>query len=120
MMVLLVKCLLMIMPFKLNTYQLLTGQSVVTTTANAVICGCFCIVTCVVSIIFPNIKAVLGIFGGLCSVNLCFLIPLYIYLKLRKDSIYCFKNMSALIYFSVLIVSGWVGALASIYDIFKN
>jgi hypothetical protein len=109
-----VKGLLLAMPFKLNLHTLITGNAEVSKKANVMICVLFWVVCCTVSIVFPNVEAVLGIFGGFCSVNICYLIPLYIYIKLRKDSIYSLKNVSAIMYFSILSIAGWVGIAASI------
>jgi len=42
---------------------------------NLLITACFYIATGGVSIVFPKVTKVLGIFGGISSVNICYLVP---------------------------------------------
>lgn len=116
MIVLLVKMLANIMPFKTNLYQLMYGEGEMTPKANFVICSIFCVTNCYIAIVFPKIEAVLGIFGGVCSVNICFIVPLVIYINLRKedDPWYGFKNLSAIVVFSIFSVFGWLAVISSI------
>jgi amino acid permease len=117
--VLLVKCLCMIMPFKQNVYQLIYGSSELTTKANWTICALFCAFTCFLSIVFPKVSAVLGIFGGISSVNICFLVPLIIYVQLSKehDSWKSPKNLAAITVFSLFCIGGWLAVASSVNNL---
>ena len=42
----------------------------------------FIILTCSVAIFYPNVSTVLSILGGLCSVSICYTVPLYSWIKL--------------------------------------
>ena len=35
------------------------------------------IITCTTAIFYPNISSVLSIMGGLCSVTICYTVPIY-------------------------------------------
>ena len=98
---------------------MLYGSPDLTKKANYVICGIFCAVTCFLSIVFPKVSAVLGIFGGIASVNICFLIPLIIYIQLRKEGDHWTspKNLLAIIVFGSFCVAGWCSVVSSIMNI---
>ena len=117
--VLLVKMLTMVMPFKVNLYQMMYGTPELTKKANYIICGVFCGGTCFLSIVFPKVSAVLGIFGGISSVNICFLVPLIIYVNLSKegDSWKSLKNLSAIAVFSLFCIAGWCAVASSIMNL---
>ena len=77
----------------------------------------FWISVTIISLVFPNVTGVLGLFGGLASVNICYLIPLYSYLTLSQDPITSLKNISAMIYFSLLIVAGWSSSIYALTEL---
>ena len=72
--------------------------------------------TCSVSIVFPNVSNVLAIFGGIASVNIVYIVPLYCYLKLRKEGepLTEPKNLAAIIYFAVMCVIGWCSSIGTV------
>ena len=108
--------LTMVMPFKVNLNQLLYGSPDLTSTSNFVICSTFCAVTCLLSIVFPNVKTVLGIFGGIASVNICFLIPLIVHVSLSKeaDGWKNKKNLGVIAVFGLYCVAGWLSVGCSL------
>jgi membrane protein YqaA with SNARE-associated domain len=109
-------CVTNYMPFKNSLYFMCTGQQQVPQKWNIIITTCFWAAVVLVSIVFPNVTKVLGIFGGITSVNICYLIPVICYIKLRHDGdpITNPKNISAIIYFSFLCLLGWLSVIASI------
>mmetsp|Transcript_11438 Transcript_11438/g.11448 ORF Transcript_11438/g.11448 Transcript_11438/m.11448 type:complete len:167 (+) Transcript_11438:928-1428(+) len=113
--VLIVKMLTCILPFKVNLYQLMYGDDNISWTFNLVLCIIYCFSMGFLALMFPNIKSVLGLFGGLASVNICFLVPLVVYLNLKKpeDKWYELKNLIAATVFCTLIAFGIVSIFVS-------
>jgi hypothetical protein len=60
---------------------------------------------------------VLAIFGGIASVNIVYIVPLICYLNLRHegDSLLAPKNLSAIIYFSIMCLLGWSSSIGTIF-----
>eukprot|EP00350_Pseudokeronopsis_sp_OXSARD2_P004975 CAMPEP_0170563654 /NCGR_PEP_ID=MMETSP0211-20121228/67987_1 /TAXON_ID=311385 /ORGANISM="Pseudokeronopsis sp., Strain OXSARD2" /LENGTH=129 /DNA_ID=CAMNT_0010882145 /DNA_START=691 /DNA_END=1077 /DNA_ORIENTATION=- len=108
--VVIVKTLTNILPFKINLYSLLYGKGEMTQTFNVGICVLLCASTSYLALVFPNISSVLGLFGGVASVNICFLVPLVVYLNLKTNEAkwYEFKNILAFTTFMTLIVFGLI------------
>jgi len=117
--VLLVKVLTMVVPFKVNLYQMCTGENatLLPNSWNYGIVTPLAIFTCFLSIVFPKIQAVLGIFGGIASSNIMFFVPLYIYISLSNKSIWTIKNISITIFFSFMCLIGWYSAYISVINV---
>ena len=58
----------------------------------------------------------LAIFGGICSVNIVYIVPLICYIKLRRedDPITSPKNLLAIIYFGLMSLIGWTSSVGTI------
>jgi hypothetical protein len=82
MVVMTVNCVANYMPFRNNIYFMVTGSNEISNVANIMITAIFCSVTAFISIIFPAVTSVLGIFGGFASVNICYLVPRKFFLYL--------------------------------------
>lgn len=63
---------------------------------------------------------VLAIFGGIASVNIVYIVPLFCYIKLRRedDPITSPKNLIAIFYFSLMSIIGWMSVLGTLAMIF--
>ncbi len=73
--------------------------------------------TCTVAVMFPDIAKVLQIMGGLCSTTMCYLIPVYCYVKLNGLSKCHFLNISPMIFFCLLGFIGYMSVFVTIYSI---
>ena len=85
--------------------------------ANFVVTLIFVIVTCSVAIFYPNVSSVLSIMGGLCSVSICYTVPLYAWVKLSDKPWFDMKNLAPILFFGVLIISGYSSVIATVYMI---
>ncbi len=114
--VMVANCVTNYMPFRSILYAMATGKEVVPQKWNFIITFSFFGTVVLVSLFFPFVTKVLGIFGGICSVNICYLIPIICYIKLRHegDPIVSLKNLSAIIYMVFLCILGWLSVIASI------
>lgn len=103
-------------PFRNSLYFMTTGKENFSTKFNIICTVCFQVATCSVSIVFPNVSNVLAIFGGIASVNIVYIVPLYCYLKLRHegDPLTSCKNMAAIIYFSIMCLIGWGSSIGTV------
>ena len=87
----------------------------------------FVAVTCALAIGFPNVTNVLSIMGGLCSVTLCYTIPgkfffpdttlVYCHVKLSDKPWTHIDNLSAILFFGVLIILGYCSVVDTVYNI---
>lgn len=71
-------------------------------------------VTVSVAIFYPNVSTVLSILGGLCSVSICYTIPLYSHLKLSEKHWTAWENLWRLMFFSCLIVIGYSSVVSTV------
>jgi hypothetical protein len=60
---------------------------------------------------------VLGIFGGFSSVNICYLIPVYCYIKLRHDELKTPKNILGIAFMAWLCFLGWGSVVVTIMKV---
>lgn len=65
---------------------------------------------------------VLAIFGGIASVNIVYIVPLYCYLKLRRDDdpLTSPKNLAAMFYFGLMSLIGWCSSAGTVAMILGN
>jgi hypothetical protein len=88
----------------------------------------FVAATCALAIGFPNVTNVLSIMGGLCSVTLCYTIPGNLLLFTDTALVYChvklsdkpwthIDNLSAILFFVVLIILGYCSVVYTVYNI---
>ena len=73
----------------------------------------FVYITMAIAIVAPGIDKVIGITGGLLAPILDFAIPMFCYVKLSKNHWTHWKNLSAIIFFSLMTLIGF-GAVAAI------
>eukprot|EP00347_Sterkiella_histriomuscorum_P011644 403371663 len=66
------------LPFKNNLFQMLYEHDDISKKQNIIITGVFYVIIIIISIIFPDVISVLGIFGGLTSTSICYLIPVLV------------------------------------------
>lgn len=120
MIVMLANCVVSYQPFRNSFYFMWKGEVDVPTRPNVIITACFCIGTGIISIVFPKVTKVLGIFGGFASVNICYLVPIICYIRLRKEgeSLWLPKNLFAILYFCFLCVMGWLSVITTVMSIF--
>ena len=72
-------------------------------------------ISCLISIIFPKIDKVIAIMGGLCAVTMDFLIPVFCYVKLSGKPWTSCKNLSAILFFTPLVLIGYTSVVITIY-----
>lgn len=103
-------------PFRNSLYFMSTGREKFSTKFNIICTVCFQVATCSVSIVFPSVSNVLAIFGGIASVNIVYIVPLFCYLKLRheNDPLTSPKNVAAIIYFSLMSLIGWGSSIGTL------
>ena len=75
MMVMVVNIVTNYMPFRNNLYQMLFDTDEFSRKANLLITSIFFLFVVLISIIFPKVTSILGIFGGLTSTLICYTIP---------------------------------------------
>lgn len=76
--------------------------------------------TCGCAILFPNISALLSILGGLCSVTICYTIPVYSWVKLSDSSWYAPINLLPILFFGTLILGGYSSVVLTVYELIKG
>mmetsp|Transcript_49167 Transcript_49167/g.36220 ORF Transcript_49167/g.36220 Transcript_49167/m.36220 type:complete len:129 (-) Transcript_49167:39-425(-) len=118
MLVLIIKMIINVFPFKVNLCELIYGTSEMSNTYNLLSCAFICFGTCYLALVFPDISDVLGISGGIACVNICFLVPLLIYLGLRKPGTsLCRPKYAVIILFFLLFI---IFGLMSVYVSLKG
>ena len=75
------------------------------------------IITCTTAIFYPNISSVLSIMGGLCSVTICYTVPIYSWVKLSDLSWTHISNLGPILFFTPLILLGYGSVIATLYEI---
>ena len=75
MIVMVVNCVTNYMPFRENLYSMIFDVDEIPQSHNYIITGLFYSLVIVISIVFPKITSILGIFGGLTSTVICYIIP---------------------------------------------
>lgn len=109
------------MPFRNSLYFVTTGRrTLITSKLNIAFTIFFVTLNGTVCVVFPQITSVLGIFGGFSSVNICYLIPIFCYIKLRHDEMGNLKNISGLLYMLFLIILGWGSVIITITNLFNG
>ena len=71
--------------------------------------------TCTVSIVYPSVSTVLSILGGLCSVSICYTVPLYSWVKLSDKKWTAWENLAPIMFFGVLISVGYLSVFSTVY-----
>ena len=109
-------------PFRNSLYFMSTGKENFSTKFNIICTVCFQVACCSVSIVFPSVSNVLAIFGGIASVNIVYIVPLFCYLKLRheNDPLTSMKNVSAIIYFGIMCLIGWGSSIGTVLMMFGS
>ena len=74
----------------------------------------FVATTSIFSVAFP-IDLFMAVVGGLCTVTIDFVIPMYSYIKLSEQEWYQGKNLLLTMLFGPLILIGYISVLTSIY-----
>lgn len=77
----------------------------------------FASLSCLISILVPNITSVLSILGGLCSVTLCFLFPTICHVKLSTKHWTHQDNLLPIIFFGVFVALGYCSVVATVFCI---
>ena len=85
--------------------------------SNLLVTVIFIVATCSVAIFYPNVSSVLSIMGGLCSVSICYVVPLYCWVKLSDEPWYNKTNLAPILFFGVLIFCGYSSVIATTYMI---
>lgn len=75
MIVMIVNCVTNFLPFRSALFTLIYDHDDISKKQNIVITSLFYIAVIIISIIFPEVNSVLGIFGGLTSTSICYAIP---------------------------------------------
>ena len=63
------------LPFRNNLFQLIYEHDDISRKQNILITAIFYVIIVIISIAFPDVISVLGIFGGLTSTAICYFIP---------------------------------------------
>lgn len=119
MIVMIVNCVTNYLPFRSSLYLMIKDHEDVPWNHNLIITGMFYLGIFIVSMVFPKITEVLGIFGGLTSTGICYTIPLFCYIRLRNlgDPLTSVKNLCAIGYFSLLTLFGFLSIVASLLSL---
>lgn len=73
--VMIANCVTNFMPFRNIVFYIIYEEEEISKKQNLIITGSFYTAILIVSIIFPRVTSVLGIFGGLTSTSICYVIP---------------------------------------------
>ena len=105
-------------PFRKQVFlSCFRGKTEFTTKENLLITSLFMTLSCAVAILFPSILSVLSIIGGLCSVTMCFLIPMIALVRTSEEKWYHWYNLLAILCFSILVGIGYTSVVITIYQI---
>jgi len=75
MIVMIVNCVTNYLPFRSALFTLIYDHDDISKRQNIIITAVFYVAVIIISILFPNVNSVLGIFGGLTSTSICYAIP---------------------------------------------
>jgi amino acid permease len=103
-------------PFRQAFFTQLVGRDTFSQKENFLFVGVVCALTCAVSILFPNIKSVLSLLGGLLAIQMSYALPLVIQVVLSEKKWYAWENLSAIIFFSSLQLMGYGSVVITIYE----
>ena len=104
-------------PFRQHFFNCVFGKEEFSQTENIILTTLFVAITCVVSIVFPNVKQVISIMGGLIAVSMCYLIPVICQIKLSKHGMGHPSNLLPVLFFGCLIVTGYTSVAITVYEI---
>mmetsp|Transcript_9979 Transcript_9979/g.7506 ORF Transcript_9979/g.7506 Transcript_9979/m.7506 type:complete len:261 (+) Transcript_9979:707-1489(+) len=104
-------------PFKNTLNFIIYNSNEIGTFFNIACTVAFCTTTCVVSIVFPNVSSALSITGGFSSVGMCYLVPLWCWIKLSKQKWYVGWNLWITVSFVALTLIGWISIVVTIYQL---
>jgi amino acid permease len=106
---------LKINPFRQSFFSLVMGREQFSQRENYMFTFFTCVSTCIFSILFPDIKSLISLLGGTLSVQMAFLIPLVIYVKLSDKRWSDWENLKPILFFGWLIFMGLGSVVVSIY-----
>ena len=75
MIVMVVNCVINYMPFRSSLYMMIYDHDDISKKHNLIITAVFFFFVTLIAIIFPKVTSILGIFGGLASTCICYVVP---------------------------------------------
>ena len=94
------------------------GQDSFTQKQNYIFTFCVIVVTCGVSNLFPNIKAILSLLGGVVAIQMGYTLPMIMQVALSKKKWYAWNNLRAILFFGTLILIGLSSGVVTFIEIF--
>ena len=107
-------------PFKNTLNFMINGKTEMSTKFNIVCTSIFCAMTCFLSVVFPNVKSALSITGGFSSVNMCYIVPLFCWVKLSDKKWYQSSNILYVLFFISLSLIGFISVIVTVIGFFSK
>jgi amino acid permease len=108
-------------PFRNQIVFMRSGDRMIPTNKeNMVITIPFTLATAALAILFPKIKLVFSLMGGVGSVTMSYLIPTYAFVKLSDQPVVSKRNLPPIIFFGVLIVIGYISVVITLIEIVQS
>lgn len=104
-------------PFRQHFFSVILGRDEITFKENFLVTFIFITLTTTISVVYPNIKPVISIMGGLIAVSMCYLVPIICQIKLSSKPWHACENLSALLFFGTLILIGYTSVIITVYEI---
>lgn len=76
-----------------------------------------CIVICLLAILFPNVKPVISILGGLFSIQMAYFFPIVIQINLSAKRWFEWENLKAILLLGPLVFFGYGSVVITIVEL---
>jgi len=104
------------LPFRQQIFYIFFKKEDCSKMENIVCTAIFILSTAIVAIVYPEITKVLTILGGLCSVTIAYLVPMFAFVKLSGRPLRSPSVIGAIVFFGILICSGYFSVLLTLYE----
>lgn len=104
-------------PFRQAFFSQLIGRDEFSDKENYIFTALIIGITCFISIIFPNIKQVISILGGLVAVQSSYMLPCLIQVKLSKKRWFETENLMPILFFGTLLFLGFGSVVITVYEV---
>lgn len=108
------------LPFKRAFFHQILKKEEYSQKENFLFAGSVLVMTTAISLAFPSITSAIGLAGGLLGINLYYLLPLLIQLKLSNKPWYSGHNLVTLIFFGTLCIFGYLSVGVTFVKTYKG
>lgn len=107
-------------PTRAQMCNLIFGKEEFSKKTNVIMTSIFVGITWFVAFIFPKVNQIMSILGGICAVTLDYGIPTFCFVRLSKKAWTAWPNLSRILFFGFLNISGFIGTGVTVYEIFSH